>query len=213
MATWELFNPWLRRFSQILLAGVSTQGLTKADLLQLPASLRSNVTRDEFLTRYKAYLNRPSHSIFTFIGCLIYQYDFFLLFLLKCLMCLSSFLNPYFLQILIDFTAGQTTPEDPSVLWKGLSITLGFMLCFLASAFINNLSDIVNTVVKLKLKSALLSLLSKNAALMRLCDSSKEMTNAVVTNMIQVDVERVVELVSNLNEVMEHFPFKTFKSK
>ena len=128
--------------------------------------------------------------------CTAAQLPFLVLTVNKLALCLLSFIGPYFLQRLIQYSS--SSPDFRS----GCLLVATFAICLLIQALLENYYDIHLTLFKLRLKSALSSILVENGSSMRLFEFQHfDLNESVVTNMMQVDVDRVCDLVNNLNEL------------
>lgn len=100
------------------------------------------------------------------------------------------------MQQLIDHASHEHHAASSAV---GAAIALKFTGCLIVQALLANHFDVLNCMLKAKLKSGISNTLARNSINLRMCDQTGREASDV-TSMIQVDVDRVCELVTTLNE-------------
>ena len=188
-------DPALLAYSSLLGAGAA-RGLHPDDLPPLPSHLRAPSSASWFTRRYRGFIQSEKSSTLRFVLCTIAQAQFIFLAITKLILCILSFIGPYFLQQLIQYSSSS------SDLQRGCILVGAFALSMIVQAVIENYYDIKLTLFKLRLKSGLSSLLVENASAMRNFEFQfQNLNESVITNMMQVDLDRVCDFINNLNEI------------
>ncbi len=152
-------------------------------------------------------LNRPNDTkstyrnllLFLRIGFKIYGWTFLYLGFIKLLLCLISFSGPLLLGQMVSYIqSNPTTANIPT----GLILVFALFSTFLITATLNTIFNIHSSVMQVKIKGALTSIVfSRTLALPIYACTSLNLSTAKLVNLVQVDVDQVANVVKSFHDL------------
>lgn len=158
-------------------------------------------------TEKVSILNRPNDmkstykNLFLFlrVGSKIYGWTFLYLGFIKLLLCLVSFSGPLLLGQMVSYIQSNPTPANIST---GLLLVFALFSTFLITATLNIIFNIHSSVMQVKIKGALTSIVfSRALALPIYACTSLNLSTAKLVNLVQVDVDQVANVVKSFHDL------------